>query len=311
MVILNYYKKMKLNYLNWLLLLVVVSACEKENGNDLSDFDVKTEALTFKAGEEVTFKLNGNSPQLTFYSGEALKDYNFKDGRIVEAGSLKMSFSSRTQYGAQDNQFSIMASTDFNGQYNIDDIKAASWTDITNRFTIGTDVNFIGSGIADLDDLTIEGKPIYFVLKYVHRTSAGLGRSWYVQNFTLLSQTAELGLSTLESQNSLSWQLIYFGPKEATGRSSVSATTILLRANAVNQNVYTEDWCISKPVYISSIDLGPDRGVPIKGFSDKPLTEYKYIYGTPGNYKATFVAANKTADHNEELVKEIEITINP
>lgn len=301
---------MKLKYLNWLLLLMVVSACKKESSNDLSGFDVKTENLTFKVGEEVTFKLNGNSPQLTFYSGEILKDYNFKDGRIVEAGSLKMSFSSRTQYGAQDNQFSILASTDFNGEYTIDNIKAASWTDISDRFTIGTDVNFISSGIADLDDLTVEGKPVYFVLKYVYDPTKGLGRSWYVQNFSLLSET-EIGLSPLESQNSLSWQLIYYGPKEAAGRSSVSATTILLRANAANQTVYTEDWCISKPVYISSVDMGPDRGVPIMGYSDTQLTEYKYIYSTPGNYRATFVAANKTNSKDKELVKQVDITILP
>jgi len=301
---------MKLKYLNWLLILIITGACEKENGNDLSGFDVKTDGLTFKTGEEVTFRLSGNPAQLAFYSGEILKDYNYKDGRVVEPGSIQMSFSSRVQYGAQPNQFSVLASSDFNGQYNIDDIKAATWTNISDRFTLGTDANFIYSGVVNLDDFLVEGKPLYFVFKYVYDPSAGLGRSWYVQNFSLQSQT-ELGLTTLIDQSSAGWQLIYYGPKEATGRSSISATAILLRANAANTAVYTEDWCISKPIHVSSLDVGPDWATPIKGYSDMRLTEYKYVYTTPGNYRATFVAANKTANDNEEMVKYVDITIVP
>lgn len=301
---------MKLKYLNWLLLLIMVSACEKENDNNLSGFDVKTDALTFKAGEEVTFKLNGNPPQLAFYSGEILNDYNFKDGRIVETGSLSLSFSSRTQYGSQANQFSILVSTNFNGKYTIDDIKAATWTDISDKFILGTNATYVSSGTVDLKDLIVEGKPIYFVFKYVYEPSAGAGRSWYVQNFSLESQT-ELGLTTVEDQNSASWQLIYYGPKEATGRSSISTSTILLRANATNTTAYTEDWCISKPVYVGPIDVGPDWAIPVKGYSDAQLTEYRHFYNTPGNYRATFVATNKTANNNEELVKYVDITIVP
>jgi hypothetical protein len=302
---------MKLKYLNWLLILLIAGACGKENSDDLSGFDVKTDGLTFKAGEEVTFKLSGNPSQLAFYSGEILKDYSHKDGRVVEAGCIQMSFSSRVQYGVQPNQFSVLASVDFNGKYTIDDIKAATWTNISDKFALGTDATYIYSGVVNLNDLLLveEGKPLYLVFKYVYEPSAGVGRSWYVQNFSLKSQTV-LGLTTLFDQNSAGWQLVSYGPKEQS-TASVSTTTILLRANSSNPTIYAEEWCISKPIYVSSVDVGPDWAAPIKGYSDKMLTEYKYVYNTPGNYRATFVAGNKTASDNEEMVKYVDITIVP
>lgn len=302
---------MKLKYLNWLLILIITGACEKENGNDLSGFDVKTEGLTFKTGEEVTFRLSGNPTQLAFYSGEILKDYNYKDGRVVEPGSIQMSFSSRVQYGVQPNQFSVLASSNFNGQYTIDDIKAATWINISDKFTLGTNSNYITSGVVNLNDFLLveKGKPLYLVFKYVYEPSAGVGRSWYVQNFSLQSQT-EIGLIKLFDQNSAGWQLISYGPKEQS-TASISSTTILLRANSSNPTIYAEEWCISKPINVNSLDVGPDWATPIKGYSDMQLKEYKYVYTTPGNYRATFVAANKTANDNEEMVKYVDITIVP
>lgn len=69
---------MKLKYIALLLLITCVSACSKVNDAPVADFDVKTSTLEYKAGDEVTFSFTGNPFQITFYSGEKGKEYQYR-----------------------------------------------------------------------------------------------------------------------------------------------------------------------------------------------------------------------------------------
>lgn len=292
--------------------LLSATACQKTDVDDPA-FDVTAESLTVKAGEAVKFKFTGDPGLISFYSGEIGNDYAFKDGRIVEAGEVFMSFNTNTQYGSQANQFSVWASTDFTGKYNIGDVKAATWVDITDRFTIATGTTYINSGSKSLNDIVVDGKPLFIAFKYVMNqpiATLGAGRTWRVQSFSLKSNTS-IGTQTLADQVSAGWLLVYEGPKEETGRSSITSTTITLRANAVNTTAYTEDWCISQPVQPGSVDMGPDRSVPVKGYANSRLEEYTHTYTQPGTYKATFVAANSNIHDKKQVLKELEITVTP
>src|SRR5690606_8241489 len=100
------------------------------------DFEVTTEKTTYRVGEEIEFKFDGNPNIITFYSGEVGNDYQFREGRVTPPGEVTLSFENRVIYGVQPDQFSILVSTDFSGQRNIDAIKAANWTNITDRFEL-------------------------------------------------------------------------------------------------------------------------------------------------------------------------------
>ena len=86
-------------------LLFLFAACEKKIelvGGDLSAFQVSLEKNTYRVGEEVEFKLSGTPGIITCYPGDLYRDYNFKDGRVVEFDNVLLSFASEVGGGVQE-----------------------------------------------------------------------------------------------------------------------------------------------------------------------------------------------------------------
>ncbi len=187
---------MKFNYYNYIMIAgaLLMSSCSKElEVATPPDFDVTTTAATYQAGKPITFNITGGEAHnVSFYSGETFKDYAFKDGRAIDVkgDGVTMDFRSSVQVGTQVNQLSILASTDFNGDYSsLAKVKAATWTDITSRFALGTTAAVVASGVKDITDLMVAGKPIYIAFKYVTKPQAtnGLARQWFIQTFAVKS----------------------------------------------------------------------------------------------------------------------------
>ncbi len=247
---------MKFQYYNMLLLgVLVMASCSKDIKVEAPSFDVTTEAATYKAGQPITFKIQGGDAHIiSFYSGETLKDYASKDGRIIDVkgAGATMEFASSVQLGTQTNQLSVLASTNFNGDYSsLAKVKAATWTDITGRFALGTTAAFLASGKIDISDLMVSGKPIYIAYKYTTRPQAinGLARQWFIQSFAIksLKTLDNTGGATpitlfLADQNSAGFRIIdenaaanpgpNFVPYDkAPARASVTATRITLYGN--------------------------------------------------------------------------------
>lgn len=296
---------------------MAVQSCSKElevNGGT-PDLKVSIEGKSFRAGEPVKFNFTGNAGLISFYSGEVFHDYAFKDGRVLEPGKLSLSFNTNVQYGTQANQFSVQASTDFNGNYaSFDNVRAATWTDITSRFAIGTGTTYVPSGIKDITDLTKEDKPLYIAFRYIYRPSAanGLRRTWRVQNFKLISTTTSLGDQTIGDMTSAGFTLVDQSPAEEPAASTITATTVTLVGTAKTPSLLTsENWIITKGFVSGAIDLGPDRPVPVKAIADAKMTSYAYTYTKPGNYKVYFVASNANINNSKETVQELTLTIEP
>jgi len=291
---------------------LLLSSCDDPLDVTLpQDFDVKTEKTTYRAGEEIEFKFTGNPNIITFYSGEVGNDYQFREGRVIPPGEVTLSFENRVIFGAQPDQLSVLVSTDFSGTRNIDAIKAASWTNITDRFQLATTDVYASSGTADLSDLVIDGKPLYLTFRYVHDPAKGTPRTWNVRNLALNSTTS-LGTTTLATHLTGGFQLFYVGPKEITGRSSVASGRMALRSKASpNAPEYAEDWCLSSGFDLGTKDMGPDRPIKIKGNSDAAIESTSFTYSEPGTYKAYFVATNSTIKEQGTVVKEINIEITP
>ncbi len=328
---------MKLKYYNILICSFLLVSCKKELAKITTpDFDVKTAATTYKVGEKIEFNITGEANIVSFYSGEPRRQYAFKNGRVVDAtnAGASLSFSTAVVNGSQGvlsttvpPQLTVMASTNFNGNYDIASVRNATWTNITALFAYGiSPTTFAPSGLADVSDLlaAAAGKPIYIAYKYTTAPQGpnGLGRNWQIQNFAVQSKknigSAEFPVNPVITDQANAGFRIVNSISFPVLQSTVTASRISLLPNvydAVNDPTVdpaSESWAISKAIHTNTIDLGPDLGVGIKEHAKTTaLTLHTYTYAEPGTYKVTFVAINNNIETSKEVVKEITITIIP
>lgn len=231
---------MKLKIYSILAAALIMASCEKPTIEaDAPAFDVTAEKTTYKAGESVKFLITGGEAQsISFYSGELLKDYASRTGRVadVAGAGATLSFTSSVQVGTQANQVSLLASTNFNGDYSsVAKLKAATWVDITGRFKLGTSATLLASGTVDVSDLIVAGKPIYFAFRYNTKKQAtnGIARQWFIQSFTLNSKKLldnTLAL-TIADQAGTGFRIVDDLKDKAPALSSITATRLTLQGN--------------------------------------------------------------------------------
>ncbi|MBB5439675.1 plastocyanin [Pedobacter sp. AK017] len=294
-----------------MLISVFLFSCEKYQIDDPA-LEVTADKTTVKVGESVTFKFEGSPQMLSFYSGELLKDYNY----VTNSRALKncyLSFSSATVAAIRQlNQLSVLVSADFDGKYAIDNIKAATWVDITRRFTLATSTTVTPSTEVDIMDLAVTGKPLYLAFRYITRpqTEFLAANDWNITAVLLKSKFDDAEVTLMDYGSGSNFSVFSYGNKQA-GRSLVNTTTIQFKGNATAEikEEYTEDWGISRAIYINPNDLGKDKATALKLFREAKKESYTYTYSKAGTYTATFVAETNNVYGNKKVVKQIEITV--
>jgi plastocyanin len=294
-----------------MLISVVLFSCEKYQLDDPA-LEVTADKTTIKAGESVTFKFEGNPQMLSFYSGEFLKDYNYVTGsRALK--NCYLSFSSATVATIQQaNQLAVLVSADFDGKYAIANIKAATWVDITNRFTLATNATVTASTEVDIMDLAVAGKPLYLSFRYITKpqTEFLAANDWNITAVLVKSKFDDAEVTLMDYGSGSNFSVFSYGNKQA-GRSLVNATTIQFKGNATAaiKEEYTEDWGISRAIYINPNDLGKDKATALKLFREAKKESYTYTYSKAGTYTATFIAETNNVYGNKKVVRQIEITV--
>lgn len=236
-----------INYLAGLSLIFLASCTTELVVKDTPNLEVSTEKSTYKVGQEIVFNFKGEAELISFYSGQGYNDYAFREGRVLnlETKGASLSFTSSVTNGAQANQLAIMASSDFNGNYSsLASVKAATWTDITKRFTLGTSATFLASTSQDISDLIAPGKPIYIAFKYLTKPQAtnGLARTWMIQAVSLNSTTSFNGaFPLLKDQAYAAFRIVQEDSVNTPSRSSITSTRVTLLGN-----VYKDP---SDPIY--------------------------------------------------------------
>lgn len=312
---------MKTKYFKGTLVILVallVLGCTKEEVN-VPEFNVKSDKTTYKLGDTVVFSMEGNPDYVSFYSGEYLNEYAYIGGRSLDIKSFNLSFQSRVQNGNQANQLAVYLSSDFNGKFDIQSIKAGNFQDITSRVTLGTtNAVYAQSGVLDLTALVPDRtKPLYVAFRYHTKPQDainGLQRTWTIREFALNTITDQ-GKTLAIDQLTAAWTLVENGSILEPARSSVTASSgqLNLRGNitAPGKLVETEVWAVSKAIDLNTIILGPDRGIPIKGVSETMPSVYNHVYTKPGVYNVVFASSNNRIDGKKEVVREIKITVQP
>lgn len=318
----------KLQYKIILCLFLLVSCTKEFKLTAPDDFEVTTESSTYKKGEIVTFKFKGNPQLISVYTGEVGKDYAFKDGRVMDVTSLKLLLNSSvtdgTGTGAQQmGMFSLIASTDFNGDYtNFSSVQTATWTDITSRLTKqeATTTTTITAATPpegiDLTDLRVAGKPLYIAFRYNIKEQSlyGIWRAWRFQAFQLSAITAT-GTQVLGNMTTTSFRVVQKKPEIVSRTTATTATLTLMHADLAIYpqfaEIPTQNWIITQPFNnVNKIDYGPDRTIPIQGgTSAVGKEEFSYTFTASGNYKVYFIASNASTSERKDVVREVDITI--
>jgi len=312
---------MKRYHLLILLMLPLLISCEKDTEVLDPDFDVSINKTTYKAGDTVYFKFSGNPDVIIFYSGERGSDYDFKNEERIYDSKASLSFQSAKYAGNNPDLVALKYSSNFSGVYEPAAIRQATWVDITNRFHIppinGTSAVFEPSGEQDISDIFPDSQtPIYFAWFFTTAENSNRTR-FQITNFEVKGVVLEdPTLSGVKYDQAMAgFQMIkgegFDIQDHATTTPRVTATAIIWDGVFANTS-FKEGWAVSLPIYAPDrINLGRDHGLGIKSVVDAPLKEYSMIYENPGTYKVVFVASNVSVYGRKDLIKELEITVEP
>ncbi len=294
-------------------------SCEKQK-IDAPNFDVRTDAVTYKVGQQVTFNFTGNPQNIVFWSGEKGHIYANRN-RTSEQGVLQtVQFTSQAGAGTQNNNLSVLVSNDFNGTYDAASIAKATWTDITSRAVLSSNATAgagasVSSGAVNITDLgSADDKPVYFAFHYLSPSNALIPRQWTISAFTVVNKLTDgtsnnvvanlsnAGFQSVDVQNATyQWALT---------PNALSPTSMTLTAGGAG-TAANEDWVVSAPVKLNTVSL-VDYGVSVISLSTiSPPKSYSYVFTSAGTYKVTFYAFNQDVDDLKSVVKELTITVTP
>lgn len=287
-------------------------------------FEVGTEKAVYKVGEPVRFSFEGNPDFITIYSGEEGNDYAFAAMDRVIDTRMTFSFNSMiSDSGEPDTPpnpaiVPLSYSSDFSGEYTLEAMNKATWTDITSLFTYPTirDSPTVNSGIVDITDLFQDSeKPLYFRFAYelaaFHTTPVHNGRSQWTINGTVFGGIAGEDVMEVYDFPACGWKLVLgeshsSKPNELT---NINGSRILFR-DAYQPDTDRQAYAISEPIKrVDNVNRGPDMGKGIKAMAESTLEEYTWYYDTPGDYNVTFVAANANTHNRKETVRSVKITV--
>lgn len=298
-------------------------ACTKENeqispGNfTIVPFAAMPKTATIKAGESLSFQFEGNADTIYFYSGEFGKDYNFRNGRIVNIEQPSLSIRTRSSYGEQ-KSLSILLSQDFNGDYSYNGVTAATWKDMTSKFNIptptGTNALSFTSTPTDISEFIDLDKPYYIAVRNDLKptTSGNRPTQWdfYGTNgFAFTGIANGTSIDILPTFGAANWKVVatgYAGGEldgtrgpRMSPNNSAAPTSIFLARNT-DSNIAMDAWAVTK-VFSPTQNISGDKGTLIKRITDLPLQEYTHIYTTPGEYEVVFDTINQ--DRTSKLIK--------
>ena len=280
---------MKYSYIMLLLCLLAIVSCELEI--ETPDLQITTDANTYRVGEAIKFKVQGNADMIAFYSGEPSNQYEFKEGRVIDVsgqGAL-MEFTSGVTGGTQEEQLTILASSDFGGTYDFESVNNATWVDITNRFSLGASATFSPSSLQDISDLFLTEEPIFIAFKYVTKPQAenGLAKNWMIQNFQIKSPvTFNDNPLTVVDQINAAFQIVDSEPENAPSRSTITSTRVSLLGN-----VYKDP---NDPIY--------DPENPIYDPENPIYDPESHLYD-PNAVRPEFVPYDPSSPYNDPLTE--------
>lgn len=284
---------------------LLAASCTKRDQVGTPVFDVTTSSTTYKVGDTITFNFTGNPQNIVFWSGVPGHVYEYRDRLFTTGNKLLVKFNTYQQFGIRNNM-TVLVSNNFNGTYDTTNVKAATWTDITNRVTLSQGADQVQSGTVDMSEFTDGNKPATVAFRYI-TTSLQTQNRWVIRTFNADSQTPDGTITPMATMSTAAWKAVSFQNPAAVW--SITSAQLLLQGSAT---ALDDDWVLSKSFNPNAAI--PDKGEPIKNITVN-LSKYvaANVYTKPGTYKVVFEATNASYQNDslEKVLKEITLTINP
>jgi len=308
-------------------------AFDPESFQDPAPLKVEAASLTCKAGEPLNFTLSGITETVGFYSGEKFHDYEYRDKDRTEPVYDTMTFWHGLSAGKQPNNLKVKLSPDFNGIMNETNILAATWVDVTDKFSLATEIPGDKNPITSdsetyykymqcADSLEINAyytstKKLYIGFFYhidAYVATLDNSRTWSIltrlsvgdkyamsqDNMTLVTGASYSGDSSVPA---------WLTPKTSAGVPDYPAFRFFSNFKpATERNAYA---ITNVPIEDTGINYGKDKPFEVKSSTAPLPAQYSYTFAASGVYKTVFLGQRKKLDGSTvETTFEFTITVN-
>lgn len=284
------------------LLLVGLVSCMEDEAPSV-ELNVALDKQVYQVGEPVTFKLGGNPDNIVFYSGEVGHNYAYKE-RYHADGDLLVKFNSWVRYGDIYHNLKFLVSSDFSGIYDKENVEAATWIDLSDKFRFSVGDDQTPSGEVNLKEYVgaAEDAKLFVAFRYEDEQKARQN-NWIIRSITLDCVSTEGVRSNLATMPTMGWKVVDFENPAVTW--NVSSTSQILIDGGTNQpkNV---DWVISQAFDVRKTT--PDTGVALKNISTT-MDEYKYIYTKPGIYEVVFETTSDWYNGSDHALTKLTVEV--
>ena len=288
----------------FLMLAILFASCMKEDIAS-ADMQVRANASSYKVGDTVVFRFEGAPDNIVFYSGENGHNYALKD-RLYADNDLQVDFKTLVQWGVIYDNLKLLVSSNFSGIYTKEEVDKATWTDISDKavFSIGQDNT--PSGIVSLKSYLslVDTGSIYLAFRYTDFQKPQQNR-WVIRSFNAVKVSPEGVQTNVATISNAGWNAVSFLNDSKVW--TISATQLLMYGG-VAADTDNDDWVITKGFKVK--ESIADKGIALKNISSH-LREYKYVYKTPGVYKAVFETSSNWYSGSKEGYAEVTINIQP
>lgn len=302
-------------------------------------FGVSSVVAECRVGEPVRFALEGAAESVDFFSGEMFHQWEYADKDRLSYSDILFSFRSQLQGGAQVHPLTVKVSTDFDGTYTEERIQAATWTDVTARFTIPEKVwktndgpttadryvekgRMTASGEVNLSSYYGGSEKLYVAFFYhVDKYDAGLGNArtgvWFtdIQAFSQEGGTRTEILRQVESDIHIVNGASYTDTTlSGWGKTFTYDGVTIYPWRFWCANNPTSDrnaYAVMSPLERTKRNFGPDRPVQVKISGGEMPGTFDYVFTEPGVYETTFVARIRTLSGETQIVRHFTVTVNP
>ena len=284
------------------LLLVGLVSCMEDEAPSV-ELNVALDKQVYQVSEPVTFKLNGTPDNIVFYSGEVGHNYAYKE-RYHADGDLLVKFNSWVRYGDIYHNLKFLVSSDFSGIYDKENVEAATWIDLSDKFRFSVGDDQTPSGEVNLKEYVgaEEDAKLFVAFRYEDEQKARQN-NWIIRSITLDCVSAEGVRSNLATMPTMGWKVVDFENPAVTW--NVASTSQILIDGGANQpkNV---DWVISQAFDVRKTT--PDTGVALKNISTT-MDEYKYVYTKPGIYEVVFETTSDWYNGNDHALTKLTVEV--
>lgn len=281
---------------------LAVTACTNEAPDAGLSISLGNEVC--KAGEPVTFRIDGEADNIIFYSGEPGHEYSLRNRQFAD-NDMTMEFVSYTDQSAGVvNNMQVLVSADFSGVYTPEEVSSATWTDVTGLFTLPdkTGQN-TPSGTASLKSYagSENNDLIYVAFRYKDIDGEGVRNRWVVRSMSLVKVSPEGGRSEIADIKTAGWQNVVVS---GTAKWTLPGSQLLASGNASTGD--KEFWAVSAGFNIHTSE--PSSGVVLKNIATD-VEEFSYTYEVPGVYEAVFASSSVWYNSENSSTATVKLTV--